>query len=108
MPYELAQGHSFDDSIIILDEFQRIEIDEADTLITRPGQNSKLIVCGDVNQIHNSSLEKRFKNGLVYTKLLFDDEEIAAHVNLTESLRSDITHIMAKNRQKIRHMMAQL
>lgn len=108
MPYELAQGHSFDDSIIILDEFQRIEIDEADTLITRPGQNSKLIVCGDINQIHNSSLEKRFKNGLVYTKLLFDDEEIAAHINLTESLRSDITHIMTKNREKIRHMMAQL
>ena len=108
MPYELAQGHSFDDSIIILDEFQRIEIDEADTLITRPGQNSKLIVCGDVNQIHNSSIEKRLKNGLVYTKFLFDDEEIAAHVNLTESLRSDITHIMTKNREKIRHMMAQL
>ena len=108
MPYELAQGHSFDDAIIILDEFQRVQIDEADTLITRPGRGSKMIICGDVNQIHNSSLEKRLKNGLAYAKLLFDDEIIAAHINLTESLRSDITRIMTKNRDKIRKLMNQL
>ena len=67
-----------------------------------------MIICGDVNQIHNSSLEKRLKNGLAYAKLLFDDEIIAAHINLTESLRSDITRIMTKNRDKIRKLMNQL
>ena len=67
MPYEDAQGHSFEDSIIILDEFQRVMIDDADTLITRPAKGSKLIICGDIDQIHDSTPEKQFKNGLNYS-----------------------------------------
>jgi len=105
MPYEDAQGHSFDDSIIILDEFQRVKIDDADTLITRPGKGSKIIVCGDIDQIHNSSEEKRYNNGLNYSRMLYYDEAIAANIHLTKNLRSDIAGVATKNRSKVRRLM---
>ncbi|MBR3116114.1 PhoH family protein [Candidatus Saccharibacteria bacterium] len=107
-PYEQVQGRSFEDAIIILDEFQRIEIDDADTLITRPAKNSKLIICGDINQIHESSPEKQFKNGLSYAQMLFFDWEGCANIHLTDNLRGDITHVMAKNRRKVRRRMGQI
>lgn len=107
-PYEQVQGRSFEDAIIILDEFQRIEIDDADTLITRPAKNSKLIICGDINQIHDSSPEKQFKNGLSYAQMLFFDWEGCANIHLTDNLRGDITHVMAKNRRKVRRRMGQI
>jgi len=108
MPYEDAQGHSFEDSIIILDEAQRIMIDDADTLLSRPAKNSKLIVCGDVSQIHDSSAEKQFKNGLNYSQMLFMDWEGCANIHLTKNLRGDIARIMTKNRRKVRRMMGQI
>ena len=107
-PYEQVQGRSFEDAVIILDEFQRIEIDDADTLITRPAKNSKLIICGDINQIHESSPEKQFKNGLSYAQMLFFDWEGCANIHLTDNLRGDITHVMAKNRRKVRRRMGQI
>jgi predicted ribonuclease YlaK len=108
MPYEDAQGHSFEDSIIILDEAQRIMIDDADTLLSRPAKNSKLIVCGDISQIHESSAEKQFNNGLNYSQMLFMDWEGCANIHLTKNLRGDIAHIMMKNRRKVRRMMGQI
>ena len=107
-PYEQVQGRSFEDAIIILDEFQRVMIDDADTLITRPAKNSKLIICGDINQIHESSPEKQFKNGLNYARMLFFDWEGCANIHLTDNLRGDITHVMTKNRRKVRRRMGQI
>lgn len=107
-PYEQVQGRSFEDAIIILDEFQRVMIDDADTLITRPAKNSKLIICGDIDQIHESSPEKQFKNGLNYARMLFFDWEGCANIHLTDNLRGDITHVMTKNRRKVRRRMGQI
>ena len=108
MPYEDAQGHSFEDSIIILDEAQRIMIDDADTLLSRPAKDSKLIVCGDISQIHESSAEKQFNNGLNYSQMLFMDWEGCANIYLTKNLRGDIAHVMTKNRRRVRRMMGQI
>ncbi|MBR1874762.1 PhoH family protein [Candidatus Saccharibacteria bacterium] len=108
MPYEEAQGHSFDDAIIILDEFQRTLIDDADTLITRPGKNAKLLICGDIDQIHESSAEKQFKNGLNYSIMLFFDWEGCANVHLTTNMRGDIARVMTANRRKVRRRMGQI
>jgi len=64
-PFPLAymRGVSLDNSIIIADETQNITMDNARTLLTRIGNNSKLILLGDINQIdmknkEESSLEK--------------------------------------------------
>ncbi len=105
IPYEFAEGRSFDDCIIILDEFQRVQVDDSDTLITRPGKNSKLIVCGDIAQIHDSSPEKRLNNGLNYSRMIYFDEQIAANINLTENMRGDISGVATKNRYRVRRAM---
>ena len=108
MPYEDASSHSFEDSIIILDEFQRVLIDDADTLITRPAKGSKLIVCGDIDQIENATEQKRFNNGLNYSRMLYFDESICANVHLTETMRGDIARVATKNRDKVRRLMGVL
>jgi predicted ribonuclease YlaK len=44
------RGSTFDDSIIIVDEMQNLTFHELDSVITRVGQNSKIIFCGDYKQ----------------------------------------------------------
>ncbi len=105
IPYEEAQGDSFEDSIIIIDEAQRIKVDDADTLLSRPAKNSKLFVLGDISQIHDSSPEKQLNNALFYSRMLFGDWDGCANIYLTENMRSDIAEVMTRNRDKVRRMM---
>lgn len=44
------RGSTFDDAIIIVDEMQNLTFHELDSVITRVGQNSKIIFCGDYKQ----------------------------------------------------------
>ena len=44
------RGLTFDNTIIIVDECQNLNFHELDTIITRVGQDSKIIFCGDFNQ----------------------------------------------------------
>jgi len=44
------RGLTFDNSIIIVDECQSMTYHELDTIITRVGENSKIIFCGDTRQ----------------------------------------------------------
>jgi phosphate starvation-inducible PhoH-like protein len=68
-PIAYVRGRSIDNSIIIMDEAQNISIDNMRTLMTRIGENSKMVILGDIKQkdIRNkkeSSLEvviERFK-----------------------------------------------
>jgi phosphate starvation-inducible PhoH-like protein len=68
-PIAYVRGRSIDNSIIIMDEAQNISIDNMRTLMTRIGENSKMVILGDIKQkdIRNkkeSSLEivlDRFK-----------------------------------------------
>lgn len=50
------RGLTFDDSIIIVDEFQSMNYHELSTIITRMGINSRIIFCGDFKQ---SDLHKK-------------------------------------------------
>ena len=56
------RGLTFDNSIIIVDECQNLNFHELDTIITRVGQDSKIVFCGDFDQ---SDLQKQNeRNGL--------------------------------------------
>ena len=44
------RGTTLDDSIIIVDESQNLNFHELDSIITRVGQDSKMIFCGDAAQ----------------------------------------------------------
>tara|TARA_R110000868_G_scaffold368962_1_gene632196 strand:- start:211 stop:540 length:330 start_codon:yes stop_codon:yes gene_type:complete len=49
-PLAFVRGRSIDNTIIIVDEAQNISIDNMRTLMTRIGDNSKMIILGDVKQ----------------------------------------------------------
>jgi len=57
------RGTTLDNSIIIVDEFQNMSYHELDSIITRVGENSKIMFCGDATQ---SDLQKtNDRNGIV-------------------------------------------
>lgn len=49
-PIAYVRGRSIDNSIIIMDEAQNISLDNMRTLMTRIGENSKMVILGDVKQ----------------------------------------------------------
>lgn len=49
-PLALMRGRSFDDSFIIVDETQNITTHELKMLLTRVGENSKIVLNGDAQQ----------------------------------------------------------
>ena len=44
------RGTTLDNSIIIVDEFQNLNFHELDSIITRVGENTKIVFCGDASQ----------------------------------------------------------
>ena len=57
------RGLTFDNSIIIVDECQNLNFHELDTIITRVGQDSKIVFCGDFGQTDLTRTNER--NGLM-------------------------------------------
>ena len=68
------RGLTFDNSIIIVDECQNLSFHELDTIITRVGQDSKIVFCGDFSQ---SDLTKTSeKNGMMdFLQILHEMKE---------------------------------
>ena len=57
------RGTTFTDSIVIVDECQNMTFHELDSIITRVGQNCRIIFCGDFFQtdLRNSGLKDFLK-----------------------------------------------
>ncbi len=92
------RGTTLDNSIIIVDEFQNLTFHELDSIITRVGENSKIMFCGDATQ---SDLQKtNDRNGIIdFLKILksmpsFDVVEF----NVDDIVRSGLVkeYIIAK------------
>jgi len=74
-PLAYMRGRTLDDSFIILDEAQNTSIEQMKMFLTRLGQNSKIIVTGDITQI---DLPDGKPSGLVNAvKVLRGVEDIA-------------------------------
>ena len=79
------RGLTFDNSIIIVDECQNLNFHELDTIITRVGQDSKIMFCGDFGQSDLAKLNER--NGLMdFLQILQEMQEF----NCTEFDIGDI------------------
>jgi predicted ribonuclease YlaK len=57
------RGTTLDNSIIIVDEFQNLNFHELDSIITRVGENSKIMFCGDATQ--SDLIRTNEKNGII-------------------------------------------
>ena len=56
------RGTTLDNAIIIVDEFQNLNFHELDSIITRVGENSKIMFCGDATQ--SDLVKTAEKNGI--------------------------------------------
>lgn len=57
------RGTTLDNAIIIVDEFQNLNYHELDSIITRVGENSKIMFCGDATQ--SDLIKTNEKNGII-------------------------------------------
>jgi predicted ribonuclease YlaK len=57
------RGTTLDNCIIIVDEFQNLNFHELDSIITRVGENTKIMFCGDATQ--SDLIKTNEKNGIV-------------------------------------------
>ncbi len=100
IPIEHARGCDFANELAIYDEFQDQNVSQADTLIKRIGRDGKIIITGDIDQIHAPYLDQ-FNNGLVYAVRQLYDSEMVARVCFTddEVIRHPLVKLIAQ-RQK--------
>ena len=71
------RGTTLDNAIIIVDEFQNLNFHELDSIITRVGENSKIMFCGDV--VQTDLVKQHEKNGIIdFMKILEDMKEFSS------------------------------
>ena len=82
------RGLTFDNSIIIVDECQNLNFHELDTIVTRVGQDSKIMFCGDFMQTDLSKTSER--NGLFdFLRILEEMKEFnCVEFNIGDIVRS--------------------
>tara|TARA_Y100000992_G_scaffold293153_1_gene251454 strand:+ start:303 stop:1016 length:714 start_codon:yes stop_codon:yes gene_type:complete len=95
------RGLTFDNSIIIVDECQNLNFHELDTIITRVGQDSKILFCGDFGQTDLQRTNE--KNGLHdFLKILEQMEEFnCTEFNLGDIVRSGFVRSYLINKIKL-------
>ena len=78
------RGRSLRNTFLIVDEAQNLTRLQAKTIATRIGQGSKLVICGDPNQIDNPKLDKK-NNGLIYLSEKMKGSPLCAQVEFLNS-----------------------
>lgn len=83
IPVEAARGLDFANMFVIYDEFQDQTPDQADMLLKRIAKDSKVIISGDIKQVHQHGLSKQ-NNGLSYAKQLCSGLPMVAQIELKD------------------------
>lgn len=83
------RGRSIPNAIILIDECQNLTKDEVKTILTRVGENTKIILTGDLEQIDHVNLDAT-NNGLAYVIDRFKDSELSGHITFMHGERSKL------------------
>jgi len=89
------RGRSIAYQFILIDEVQNLSPHEVKTIISRVGQGSKIVLCGDPYQIDSPYLDFS-SNGLVVASDKFKEQELFATVFLETSERGSLSELAAK------------
>jgi PhoH-like ATPase len=89
------RGRTLPNSFILIDEVQNTTIHELKTIITRVGDDTKIVLTGDIDQIDNVHVDV-FTNGLTYAVERFKYYPIAGHVTLLRGERSELATLASK------------
>jgi len=89
------RGRSISNAFMIIDEAQNLTAHEVKTILTRVGDNTKIILTGDIEQIDNIYTNET-SNGLTYAVEKFKHEKIAGHVTFKKGERSKLATIASQ------------
>lgn len=91
-PLAFIRGRSLSNILFIVDEAQNLTPHEIKTIITRAGENTKIIFTGDVHQIDTPYLDEN-SNGMAYLIDKLKGQPLFAHVKLERGERSDLANL---------------
>ena len=91
-PLAYIRGRSLVNIYFIVDEAQNLTPHEVKTIITRAGENTKIIFTGDIFQIDHPYLDSE-SNGLSYLIEKMQGQKLYAHINLEKGERSVLSEL---------------
>ncbi|MEM6360834.1 MAG: PhoH family protein [Bacteroidota bacterium] len=91
-PLAYIRGRSLSNICFIVDEAQNLTPHEVKTIITRAGENTKIIFTGDIYQIDTPYLDSQ-SNGLSYLIDRVKDHPLYAHITLEKGERSELANL---------------
>jgi PhoH-like ATPase len=91
-PLAYIRGRSLSDVFFIVDEAQNLTPHEVKTIISRAGENTKMIFTGDIYQIDTPYLDTQ-SNGLSYLIDKLKDQNLYAHITLEKGERSELANL---------------
>ena len=89
------RGRSIANAFMIIDEAQNLTMHEIKTIITRVGDNTKIVLTGDIEQIDNIYVNET-SNGLAHAVEKFKEYPIAGHVTFKKGERSEVSTLASK------------
>ena len=94
-PLTYIRGRSIPRQFMLIDEAQNLTPHEVKTIITRAGDDTKIVLTGDPYQIDNPYVDAT-NNGLVHVVKRFRGDSVAGHITLTKGERSELAERAAK------------
>ena len=89
------RGRSIPNAIILVDEVQNLTKEEVKTILTRAGENSKIILTGDIDQIDASNLDAT-NNGLTHVIEKFKTSDLSGHITFSRGERSRLATLASE------------
>jgi len=94
-PLTYIRGRSLPRRFLIIDEAQNLRPLDVKTILTRAGENTKVVLAGDLDQVDTPYLDSQ-SNGLAYLISRFINEESFFYLNLTKGVRSALAEKAAR------------
>lgn len=91
-PLAYIRGRSISNVFFIVDEAQNLTPHEVKTIITRAGENTKIVFTGDIYQIDTPYLDAQ-SNGMSYLIDKIKHHPLYAHVRLEKGERSELANL---------------
>ncbi|MCK4501431.1 MAG: PhoH family protein [Desulfuromonadales bacterium] len=93
-PLTYIRGRSIPKQYMIVDEAQNLTPHEIQTIITRAGEGTKIVLTGDPYQIDNPYVDSA-SNGLSFSVERLKGQDITGHTTLTKGERSLLAELAA-------------
>ena len=86
------RGRSIQQAFIVVDECQNLTRHEIKTILTRVGNDTKIVLTGDIEQIDNVNIDET-SNGLTYAIEKLKPYDISGHITFLKGCRSKVATI---------------